>query len=65
MTEAKFPVTQAVRVLREHAVAFKPHLYKYEEKGGTRASSQALGVDERSVVKTLVFEDERGEPMLV
>jgi Cys-tRNA(Pro) deacylase len=62
---SRLPMTQAMRVLREHGVAFEPHEYAYVEKGGTRASSEALGVDEHAVVKTLVFEDERGEPMLV
>lgn len=59
------PVTQAVRVLREHQVAFTPHQFAYVEKGGTRHSSQVLGVDEHEVVKTLIFEDEHRKPLCV
>lgn len=38
---------------------------KYEEKGGTAASSKALGIDEHCVIKKLVMEDEAGEPLVV
>ena len=55
----------AIRALRAAGVAFVPHLYPYEPRGGTRASSAALGVPERSVVKTLIFETERGEPLCI
>ena len=51
-----FPVTPAIRFLREKKVEFVPHLYDYVEKGGTRESAKQLGVDEHAVVKTLVFE---------
>jgi Cys-tRNA(Pro) deacylase len=55
----------AVRALRAAGVAFVPHLYPYEPRGGTRASSEALGVAEHSVIKTLIFETERGEPLCI
>ena len=42
---AKHPVTMAIRVLRGEKVAFEPHLYAWQPHGGTRASSEALGVD--------------------
>ena len=61
----KLPVTPAVRVLRDAKVAFEGHLYEYEEKGGTARSSQALGVDEHAVVKTLVMEDDAKRPLVV
>ncbi len=61
----KYPVTAAVRVLRAEKVAFEPHLYDYVEKGGTAASSAALGVPEHAVVKTLVMEDETKKPLIV
>ena len=60
-----YPVTPAVRVLREKGVAFEPHLYGYEERGGTRRSAEALGVDEHSVIKTLVMETDAREPIVV
>ncbi|MCC7124760.1 MAG: Cys-tRNA(Pro) deacylase [Acidobacteria bacterium] len=59
------PVTPAMRVLREHAVAFTEHPYKYELKGGTRVSSRELGVDEHAVIKTLVMQDDDKQPLIV
>jgi Cys-tRNA(Pro) deacylase len=60
-----YPVTPAVRVLRERKIEFEPHLYAYEERGGTRHSADALGVDEHAVVKTLVMETEARKPLIV
>jgi len=59
------PVTNAVRVLRQHGVRFEPHLYTYEARGGTRVSSRELDVPEHQVVKTLVFEDEQKKPLCI
>ena len=61
----KHPVTLAIRALRAAGVAFEPHLYAWEPGGGSRASAAALGVAEHSVVKTLIFEDERAQPLCV
>jgi Cys-tRNA(Pro) deacylase len=55
----------AVRVLRKHAVSFVPHVYEWEPHGGTRASANALGVDEHAVIKTLIFEDEQRRPLCI
>jgi Cys-tRNA(Pro) deacylase len=52
------PVTQAVRALRAAGVAFSAHLYDYVERGGTERSAAALAVDEHTVIKTIVLEDE-------
>jgi Cys-tRNA(Pro) deacylase len=60
-----YPVTPAVRVLRERGVAFEPHLYDYEEHGGTRRSAESLGVDEHAVVKTLVMETDARKPFII
>ena len=57
--------TPATQFLRKHQVAFSEHPYAYEEKGGTSVSARELGVDEHAVVKTLVMEDERREPLIV
>ena len=59
------PVTAAIRVLRAAGAAYTEHPYDYEEKGGTAVSSRELCVDEHSVVKTLVMEDERKKPLIV
>lgn len=60
-----YPVTPAVRLLREKKVEFEPHLYNYEERGGTKHSADSLGVDEHAVVKTLVMETEARKPLIV
>ncbi len=61
----KPPVTQAVRILREHGVPYSDHIYDYEERGGTSVSARELGVSEHAIVKTLVMEDETGCPLIV
>jgi Cys-tRNA(Pro) deacylase len=61
----KYPMTQAVRLLRDRNIAFEPHLYAYEERGGTRHSAEELKVDEHSVIKTLVMETDSRDPLIV
>ena len=60
-----YPVTMAIRTLRQHKVEFTPHLYTWEPRGGTRASAEHLGVAEHQVVKTLIFEDEAKRPLCI
>jgi Cys-tRNA(Pro) deacylase len=60
-----YPITPAVRLFREKKVEFEPHLYDYEEHGGTRHSAELLGVDEHTVVKTLVMETDAHKPLIV
>jgi Cys-tRNA(Pro) deacylase len=57
--------TSALRELRRHHVQFTEHEYRYEEHGGTRAASQQLAVDEHTIVKTLVMEDDGNRPLLI
>lgn len=65
MEKANHPVTPAVRLLRQKGISFEPHLYAYEERGGTKRSAAELGVDEHSVIKTLVMETDSREPLIV
>ncbi|MBV9958166.1 MAG: Cys-tRNA(Pro) deacylase [Acidobacteria bacterium] len=60
-----YPITPAVRALRAKKIDFAPHLYAYEEHGGTRRSAAELGVDEHAVVKTLVFETDARKAFIV
>ncbi len=60
-----YPVTPAIRVLRDNKIEFEPHVFEYVEKGGTKHSSEALGVDEHAVIKTLVFETDQKKPLIV
>ena len=65
MAKEKFPITAAVRFLRENGVDFIERPYQYEEKGGTETSARALGVDEHLVIKTLVMEDDEKRPLII
>jgi Cys-tRNA(Pro) deacylase len=65
MAKEKMAVTAAIRVLRGAGIAYTEHPYDYEEKGGTTVSARELGVDEHSVVKSLVMEDDRKRPLIV
>jgi Cys-tRNA(Pro) deacylase len=60
-----YPVTMAIRVLRQNGVEFSAHLYAWEPRGGTHASAEHLGVDEHTVIKTLIFEDEAKKPLCI
>jgi Cys-tRNA(Pro) deacylase len=57
--------TPATAWLRERGIAFTEHPYDYVEHGGTAESARQLGVDEHAVVKTLVMQNEKGEPLIV
>ena len=65
MAKQDFPVTQAIRFLRQHSVAYVPHVYEYEERGGTAHSAECLGVDEHHVIKTIVCENEKKQGLIV
>jgi Cys-tRNA(Pro) deacylase len=65
MAREEFPVTAATRVLKQHGVAWESRLFAYEDKGGTRASSAALGIDEHLIAKTLILEDDTRSPLCV
>ena len=60
-----YPITSAIRVLRENKIDFEPHIFDYVEKGGTKHSAEVLGVNEHAVIKTLVFETDAKKPVLV
>jgi Cys-tRNA(Pro) deacylase len=57
--------TPATDWLRAHGIAFTEHPYDYVDHGGTAESARQLGVDEHAVVKTLVMQDDKAEPLIV
>jgi Cys-tRNA(Pro) deacylase len=57
--------TPATQFLRRHGVAFSEHVYDYVEHGGTAESARQLGVPEHEVIKTLVMQNERAQPLIV
>ena len=65
MGKAKHPSTGALRALRGAKVDFVVHQYTYKARGGTAVSSRELGVQETSVIKTLLFEDQNKKPLIV
>lgn len=65
MAKDKFPVTPAIRVLRAEKIEFTPHLYAYEDKGGTAVCARELGFPEHAIIKTLVMEDDREHPLII
>ena len=57
--------TPATQQLRRAGVAFTEHPYDYVDHGGTAESARQLGLPEHAVVKTLVMQDDRAQPLIV
>lgn len=57
--------TPATALLRRHGIAFTEHPYTYVEHGGTAESARQLGVPDHEVVKTLVMQDDKAQPLVV
>ena len=65
MGKDKTPMTPAVRVLRQAGVEFSEHPYQYVERGGTATFAAQFEMDEHTVIKTLVMEDDARRPFVV
>lgn len=65
MSKSKFPVTPAIRFLRDHQIPYEPMEYAYVEHGGTAQSALALSVDEHAVIKTIVLQNEQKQGLIV
>lgn len=65
MSKHTYPITPAVRVLRENGIEFEPFTYAYEEHGGTAQFARLFGKDEHLVIKTIVLQDENGKGLIV
>jgi len=57
--------TPATQFLAAQGVQYTEHEFEYLEHGGTGHSSKMLGVPEHEVVKTLIMENEKAEPLVV
>ena len=57
--------TPATQILRRAGVSFSEHPYDYVDHGGTAESARQLGLPEHAVVKTLVMQDDRAQPLIV
>lgn len=60
-----YPITPAIRFLREKKIEFEPHVFEYLEKGGTKHSAQILRTEEHAIIKTLIFETNEKKPLIV
>jgi Cys-tRNA(Pro) deacylase len=58
-------MTPATAFLKARGIAFTEHIYDYVEHGGAQRGADELGLPAAQVVKTLVMQDEAGEPLLV
>lgn len=65
MSKKSYPITPAVRFLREHQIAYEAHLYDYEEHGGTAHCAQELHVDEHCVIKTIILQDDKKQGLIM
>ena len=65
MAKEEYPITQAVRFLREKKIGFTAHLYPFADHGGTHHVSESLHIPEHRVIKTLVMEQENHEAFIV
>lgn len=59
------PVNPVLEFLKSKTVAFKTFQFDYEPGGGTRRSSTLLGVSEHMVIKTLIFETDQRQPLMM
>ena len=57
--------TPATQFLKRAGVSFTEHPYDYVEHGGTAESARQIGVPEHEVVKTLVMQDDKAQPLIV
>jgi Cys-tRNA(Pro) deacylase len=65
MGKKDHPMTPGVRFLEQKGIAYRPHQYIYLEKGGAPHAAAELGIPESVVIKTLVFETDERNPLLV
>jgi Cys-tRNA(Pro) deacylase len=65
MTHSDKLATPAIRHLKTHHIPYTLFSYRYEDKGGTTLAATALGIEEHRVIKTLVMENDSGNPLII
>ena len=65
MVKEAYPVTPAMRFLREKNISFKPHLYRYQEHGGTERGAAELNMPEHVLIKSIVMQTDQKSLLLV
>ena len=57
--------TRATALLRSQGIVFTEHAYDYQDHGGAQHSAEVLGLDPGAVVKTLIMQDDKANPLIV
>ncbi|MBK6471008.1 MAG: Cys-tRNA(Pro) deacylase [Betaproteobacteria bacterium] len=57
--------TPATQMLKAAGIAYTEYPYDYVDHGGTAESARQLGVPEHEVIKTLVMQDDKAQPLIV
>ncbi len=65
MKKSHVSETPATQMLKRAAIAYSEHPYDYVDHGGTAESARQIGVPEHEVVKTLVMQDDKAQPLIV
>ncbi len=63
--KTKVSATPATVWLKQLSVTFTEHVYDYVDHGGANWAAEALGLPPHAVVKTLIMQDERAQPLCV
>ena len=65
MSNTDYPITQAVRFLRQKKISFIARPYLYVDHGGTSQAAVTLDAPEHMVIKTLVMESDDKQAFIV
>lgn len=57
--------TPATQWLKAQGVSYTEHPYDYVDRGGTAESARQLGWPEHQVIKTLVMQDDKAQPLII
>lgn len=57
--------TPVTALLKANGVPYTEHPYEYLEHGGARHSADVLGLDPFAVVKTLIMQDDKAQPLVI
>ncbi len=57
--------TPATQLLKANGISFTEHPYDYVDNGGTAESARQLRLAEHAVIKTLVMQDDKAQPLIV
>ena len=65
MSRKRTPVTPAVRALRAARVDYDEYIFDYERHPGAHGAAEFIGIDPHLTAKTIVFETNEGDGVVV